>query len=100
MQPAQSIFPMRAMIRCKAKQKLITDPARFEARIPLDESLFQEVAMTLLQSDYYQTIAQPCGSNHEAARLEDQIAAELVNTYRQIKAQQQSPVVQWLNTLL
>lgn len=98
-----SYIPMRAVVRCKAKQKLLQmqsdldSPGPFEA---LDEALFQELAATLFQSEQYQTLYRICQSKREASAVEDQLAAELAKTYWTIAQQQQNALVRQLNALL
>lgn len=95
--------PMRAIVRCKAKQQLMrmqSDLDLSEVMATLDETLFQEIATTLLQSDTYQTLYRVCRSKQEAIAVEDQLATELAKTYRNIVLQQHNPLVQCLNQLL
>lgn len=91
--------PLRAVIRCKAKQLLISDPDS-NLWMPLDEPLLQELAMTTFQSNRYQAKAQSCRSKVVAAEIEDETAAELAAAYKHIRVQQLDPVVQQLNSLL
>ncbi|MDX2229192.1 MAG: hypothetical protein NW220_06125 [Leptolyngbyaceae cyanobacterium bins.349] len=95
-----SIYPMRAVIRCKAKQQLMTnvDGSALEAR--LDEGLFQELATTLLQSGRCDVVYQPYATREAASAVEDEVALELAASYQRIIQQRQSPVVQELNALL
>jgi hypothetical protein len=90
--------PLRAVIRCKAKQQLISDPDN--SWMPLNESLLQELAMTLFQSKRYHAKAQSCRSKPAAAAVEDEVAAELAASYKRIQQQQQDPLIQQLNSLL
>ncbi|MBD2019860.1 hypothetical protein H6F43_06615 [Leptolyngbya sp. FACHB-36] len=99
---SSSYIPMRAVVRCKAKQKLLQiqsdldSPGPFEA---LDEALFQELAATLFQSEKYH-LHRDCQSKREASAVEDQLAVELANTYSTIVQQQQNALVRQLNALL
>ena len=91
--------PLRAVIRCKTKQLLISDPDS-SLWMPLDEPLLQELAMTLFQSSRYQAKAQSCRSKLLAAEIENETAAELAAAYKHIRQQQRDPFVQQLNRLL
>lgn len=96
-------IPIRAIVRCKAKQKLMqmqSDLDIVEVLATLDEALFQEIATTLLQSEPYQLLYRNCRSKQEAAAIEDRLATELATTYRTIVLQQHNPLVQRLNELL
>jgi hypothetical protein len=96
---AQPIYPMRSVIQCKAKMQLTADESELTTP-PLDETLLQEVAMTLFQSDRYRDRYHACRSQEEAAAIEDTLATELAATYKQIKLQQQNPMIRQLNGLL
>jgi hypothetical protein len=69
---------------------LITDEA-------IDEKLFVEITTTLFAA---QKFDQPFKSWEEAAREEDRIVAELVETYLNIKSRRSDSIVQKLNALL
>jgi hypothetical protein len=94
---ARYVPPMKAVIRCKAKQQLLTDSAVGAMVAPLDEELFKEVAATFFRSNQYQELLQ---QHHSKSILETELAAELVDAYRRIKLQQQHPMIQRLNALL
>lgn len=100
MELANPIYPMRAAIRCKAKQQLLCDPETSDLMISLNEALFQEIATTLFQSEPCQAVYQPCASRQEATNIEDWVATELAITYKRIAQKQQDPLVQRLNALL
>jgi hypothetical protein len=118
MELANPIYPMRSVIRCKAKQQLMLDtdvmvnqdsslrkngasPSEFWGGDEfLDVKLFNELAITLFRSERCEVLYQPCHSQAEACLIEDWIAMELATTYRRIIQQRQSPVVQALNVLL
>jgi hypothetical protein len=96
---AKSIYPMRSVIQCKAKMHLTAEHSE-SLPPPLDEALLKEVATTMFESDRYRNLHHACRSQEEAAATEDQIAAEVAETYRQIKLQQQNPTIRRLNGLL
>ncbi|WP_088890095.1 hypothetical protein [Leptolyngbya ohadii] len=100
MELAQPIQPMRAVIRCKAKQLLIADPELRETIACFDEALFQELAITLFRGESYQQLASSCRTKQIAAAIEDRVAIALAVSYKRIKQQQRDPVVQQLNQLL
>jgi hypothetical protein len=90
--------PHRAVIRCKAKMRLlqIADEC-FEA---VDDTLLKELAATLLHSNYYQMLYQQCQSKQEAKSADTKLVSELVETYQQISKRQSDPRVLRLNALL
>jgi hypothetical protein len=100
MELVNAVYPMRSIIRCKAKQQLLIEATQHPELMPLDEMLFSEVAKTLFRLNQYQVIYQLCRSKQAAAEIEDEIAAELAITYQQIVFQQHDPIVQQLNALL
>jgi|GEM_PF-1067837 hypothetical protein len=97
---AQPIQPMRAVIRCKAKQLLIADPELWETFSCFDEALFQELAATLFRAESYQELAGSCRSRQDAVAIESRLALGLAAAYKRIKQQQRDPLVQKLNQLL
>ncbi|UBF23707.1 hypothetical protein K9N68_18225 [Kovacikia minuta CCNUW1] len=99
MEPAQ-YFPMKAAIRSRAKQQMLADPETCDLCACLDEELMRELTLNLFQSGKYSSLYLQCRSSEEAAEITDQMAAELVNTYRQIVQQRQDPTIQQLNNLL
>lgn len=100
MELANSVYPMRAAIRSKAKQQLLVEADNCKVLIPIDEELFKELATTLLQLSCTPMVYQPCRSKQEAVAIEDRVATELAASYRRIAQQQQDPLVQRLNALL
>lgn len=102
MDSGRSIYPMRAVIRCKAKQAImarsIANNQTFDE--PLDEVLFQEIATTWFKSKRYDVMYRNCLSAADSLQIEDRVASELAETYQQIKAQQRNTTVQQLNALL
>ncbi|MBD2461320.1 hypothetical protein H6G89_09700 [Oscillatoria sp. FACHB-1407] len=98
--PVGSAYPMRALVRHKAKAKLI-EGIEFQDDCPLvDEDLLRDLATTLFQSKQAQDLYTQCHSRHEADEIENRFATELVETYKQIKQQEANPLVQLLNGLL
>ncbi|MBU6230101.1 MAG: hypothetical protein KGQ93_10455 [Cyanobacteria bacterium REEB459] len=64
------------------------------------EDLFTEVTQTLFQACRSPQLYQDCGSPEAAKAVEEEVAAEIIATYRQIKQNQTSPIVQRLNQQL
>lgn len=100
MELANNLYPMRALIRYKAKEQLKFNLEKQNIYLPLDESLFAEVATILFRAGRHPQLQSQCASRTEAAAIEDQFAAELAETYKQIKLRQKNIVVQRLNALL
>jgi hypothetical protein len=98
---ANSVSPLRAVIRCKVKMHL-TQAAYAQQVVPdaWDEALLKEIATTWFRSEAYATMLQHCRSKREAAAIEDRVAAEIAAIYSQIVQQQENPLVQQLNDLL
>lgn len=92
-------FPRRSIIKCKAKLHLLNDPQVGTAAMPLDETLVDEIAETVFQSDRYPSLHQVHRPGVKQA-IESQVAAEVVIHYKRIKLQQFDPLVQQLNALL
>lgn len=98
MELAGKSYPMRAVVRHKAKQQLQSE---FECdRKPLDRTLLLELAATLFKADKNQGFERGCRSRQEAIDIENKMAAELVEAYKQIKKNQEDKLVQNLNSLL
>lgn len=91
---------MQSVIRCKARQQLQLDPQQGGLPTSIDEALFKELATTLLESATYENLRQQCQTKAEATELGDRMAAQLVAAYQTIKARQQDPVIQNLNSSL
>jgi hypothetical protein len=66
----------------------------------LDKALFEEIARTTFHKNRYPELYQSCGTPEAAKAVEAKVAAELVETYRQIKQKQKCPIVERLNGLL
>jgi hypothetical protein len=66
----------------------------------IDESLFTEVTQTLFQVCRSPKLYQDCGSPEEARTVEGEVATEIIATYRKIKQNQASSIVQRLNQQL
>lgn len=99
MELANSNYPMRTLIKCKAKMQLQSDPAIREQLEPVDEGLFADLALTVFQANrplLHQGYRTPEG----AAEVEDRLAEQLAHSYQTIKLNQTNPVVQQLNALL
>lgn len=99
MELAQPIQPMRAVIRCKAKQLLIADPELRDISC-FDEPLFQELAITLFRGESYKHLVRSCQSKQAASAIEGRVAIALAVTYKRIRQQQRDPLVQQLNQIL
>lgn len=95
-----SYFPKRVYVRYRAKAQLQADAISSEVYECLDEALIKEISATLLQSELYRSLYSQCRSKREAANITDRMIDELVASYRQIKQQQQNPLIQQLNSLL
>lgn len=95
-----SYFPKRVFVRYRAKVQLQTDAASMLIPECIDEELIKEISTTLFQSEMYRSLYSQCRSKQEAATITDQMVDELVRTYKQIKQQQQNPLIQQLNSLL
>lgn len=100
MELAGNYYPMRAFIKYKAKEQLRIEFDMYSAWDSLDEELFLEIATTLFQPEKNQELYQKCYSREKSAAIENRIADELVQTYKQIKSRQNNPIVQRLNALL
>jgi hypothetical protein len=100
MELANPLYPMRAVIRCKAQQQLVLDLNPSGDVAVLDEQLLNEIAATFFQSEQGQTLYTPFHSREAVNAAEDEIATGIVTIYQQIMAQRQSLVVQSLNALL
>ncbi len=66
----------------------------------IDEDLFSEVTQTLFQVCRNPRLYQDCGSPEGARAVEGEVATEIIATYRQIKQNQASSIVQRLNQQL
>jgi hypothetical protein len=93
--------PHRAVIRCKAKMRLLENISdNFNWDEPFDDTLLKELANGLFQSNQYQVFFEKFHSKQEAKDAEDRLAKELAETYQTILERHQDPVVQNLNALL
>jgi len=95
-----SYFPKRIYVRYRAKTQLQADTVNTETFVCLDEELISDITATLFQSELYRSLYSQCRSKREAANITDRLIDELVSSYRQIKQQQQNPLIQQLNSLL
>lgn len=100
MELANLIYPIRAVIRCKAKQQLMTNIDGTSLEEHVDEALFSEIANTLFHSPQSDALYEPCATRAAANAIEDDVALELAATYQRIIQQRKSPIVQNLNALL
>lgn len=66
----------------------------------LDNDLFRDITNSVFHPEQHPELYEPCDSVEMAADIENQIAAEIVETYQTIKFNQKSPMVQSLNALL
>lgn len=94
-----SNYPVRAFIRHKAKMQLV-ESMGMDICPFLDDELLRELATTLLQSERGQVAFQPYSSREAASAVEDNLAAEIAETYQTIQQRQHDPIVQSLNALL
>lgn len=93
-------LPMRSVIRCKAKQRLMTGTDGNPSLESIDEDLLKEVAMTLFRSNQSRSLRESYPSRAAANEVEDWAATELAVSYRRITQQRQHSIVQNLNSLL
>lgn len=100
MEGVKQVYPMRSVIRCKAKQQLLLGFGIDGEFASLNEGLFREVAKTFFQSNQFQAVYLPYESKEEVAAVESRVATELMATYKQVKSRRDDPVVQQLNALL
>lgn len=98
MELANPTYPMRSVIRCQAKQQILTTGDSSMAT--LDETLFQELAGTLFNSAYFQSLYRAYPSTQDRCKVEAQLAVELTAIYHHVTQKQQQPLVQQLNALL
>ncbi|MGJ3253007.1 MAG: hypothetical protein ACFE0J_18030 [Elainellaceae cyanobacterium] len=66
----------------------------------LDNELFRDITHSVFHPEQHPELYEPCDSVEMAADIENQIAAEIVETYQTIKFNQKRPMVQSLNALL
>ncbi len=96
MEVAGKNYPKRTFIKYKAKEQL-----RIELdSCQIDEPLFLEITATFFRAPKNQKLAYPCRTKEEANEIANRIAAELVETYKQIKRRQRHLIIQQLNALL
>lgn len=100
MEPVSNAYPMRALVRHKAKSRLMADTDIWENCVVLDEELLRDLATTLFQNKQAQALYSQPHSRQEADEIENQLAIEVAEAYQRIKQQQSHPLVQWLNGLL
>jgi hypothetical protein len=95
-----SFFPMRAVIRCQAKQQLLQEPECEELCFAIDEALLKELTMTVFQAERYTALYRECHTQARASEIEAEMAIAVAGAYKRIKLQQANPFVQQLNALL
>ncbi len=100
MELANPIYPIRAVIRCKAKQQLMTNIDGTSLAERFDEVLFSEIANTIFHSPDNDALYEPYATRAAASAVEDEFALDLAATYQRIIQQRKSPLVQNLNALL
>jgi hypothetical protein len=94
-------YPMRVFVRYKATEQLKLELDTYSSGEPLDRELFEEIATSLFGIEKNQKkFERRYSSREEASEIEDCVVAELVETYKQIKAKQENPLIQKLNSLL
>lgn len=91
---------MRAVIRCKAKQHLLKETDWLDAPVCMDDVLIKDLTTVLFQSREYQALYAHCRTRAEADQIDDQMAEAIATRYRQIRSNQQNPLIQSLNQLL
>lgn len=95
-----AIYPLGAVIRTKAKQRLRLNSVGAGLRATWDEALFRELTANLLQSAQWEILQQPCETAEAAAMLEDLAALSLAAAYFRIVQKRCQPDIQQLNALL
>ena len=100
MEPVSNAYPMRALVRHKAKSRLMQGADAWENCIVIDEELLRDLATTVFQNQQAQAFHSQPHSRQEADEIENQLAIEVAESYQRIKQQQSHPLVQWLNGLL
>lgn len=93
--------PHRAVIRCKAKMRLLEAiDENFDWEQPFDDGLLKDLATSLFQSNQYRGFFENGLSKQEAKDVEDRLAQAIADTYGEILQRHQDPIVQSLNALL
>jgi len=93
-------LPMRAIIRCKVKQQMLADVDVTEMCMPVDEPLLKDLTHALFSSSYYLQRFSNARSQDEIETISNEMATEVLMTYRQIVMNAADPTVQKLNNLL
>ncbi|HIK18077.1 MAG TPA: hypothetical protein IGS53_22705 [Leptolyngbyaceae cyanobacterium M33_DOE_097] len=99
MKPMPSL-PMRAIIRCKVKQQMLADVDVTEMCMPVDEPLLKDLTNSLFGSSYYLQRFSNARSQDEIETISNEMATEVLMTYRQIMMNATDPMIQKLNDLL
>lgn len=92
--------PHRALLRCKAKMQLLQATDDCFEWTEFNDALLNELATTLFQANRYRALYEQCQTKQDLGNINNELINELVETYQQISARQQTPVVQRLNALL
>jgi hypothetical protein len=100
MELANSFFPMRAVIRCQAKQQLLQNLNWVDLDEPLDEALLKDVTATLFRLERYEQLYRHCHTAARAAEIDVELAIAAAQAYQRIKRQQADPIVQQLNQMV
>lgn len=74
-----------------------TDPA---VSSQLDEILLKDITRLVFHPDQHPEIYRPCRSREQAVAIEQAIAVEIVEPYKQIKFNETKPSIKALNALL
>ena len=94
------VYPVRRLIRCKVRDKLVEALGGKPSQVSLDNSLLWDVTNTQLQPTTSPNLYRPYPSRDLAAQVEEQTADEIASAYIRIKQQASDPLVRRLNQLL
>lgn len=97
MELVRQTSPKRAVIKCKAKIRLLADSIVGLTAMPFDEALFVDLVKTLFRAD---DLNQRYENQQVARQIEERFVVQLVEMYKRIKLRQQDSIVQQLNALL
>lgn len=71
-----------------------------EAEVVIDQSLLEEIIRTTLMAERHPELYQAYPTQNEAHQVEHDVIAEIIETYKGIKLNQQNPEITALNALL